>query len=343
MSLAEKIKDHVLDLGADFAGIASHTRFEGAPPFSEPKNLLPGFRSVIAFGIAMNRGALEAWFSKRNRRPQVLQDRLATGELDKISLHLSRYLERQGYKTLFISQNGYYNALRGRPDFSHKHAAMAAGLGMLGLSSNFVHSKHGAAVHLASVITEAELEPDPLLTDEENPCTGCKTCLQICPEQAMNKDIKAYFMMEGKEFSHQKLNGLRCAWGCAGLSGHHYKIGNREVGTWSYNDIPRPTDRREFYSKFQEADRFLRHPKELAEMLITNGTEYCGNCLKVCVGSKKETAALFELHLNSGIAEIPDDPSLILNLTTANNALEKYHIPTEEIEALIQSSNLEVA
>ncbi len=228
--------------------------------------------------------------------------------------------------------------MRGQPDFSHKHAAVAAGLGTLGLSSNFVHSQFGAAVHISSILVNAELLPDPLLKDEDNPCHGCKTCIQICPEQAMNKEVQTSFVIEGKEYYHQKLDGLGCAWGCSGLSGHHYKIGNRTVGTWSYNDLPRPTNVVEFYGKFLEADRFLRHPKELAEIIITDGTQYCGNCLKVCVGPKKDTASLFKMHLNSGVVEIPDDPSLILNLTTANNTLEKYHIPDEEILALLQNA-----
>lgn len=266
-----------MDLGADFVGIAPHTRFEEAPKWSNPKKYLPHFRSVIAFGIAMNRGALEAWFSKRTRRPLVLQDKLAVEELDKISLKLSRLIERQGFKTAFFSQNGNYNAFRGRPDFSHKHAAVAAGLGRLGLSSNFLHIKYGAAVHISSIITEAELIPDPMVSDEDNPCTECKTCLQICPEQAMRSDIKASFQMDGKTYDHQKLDPLRCAWGCAGLSGHQYMIGKRTVGTWAYNDLPRPTNIYEFSKKFVEADRFQRHPKELAENIICNGTEYCGN------------------------------------------------------------------
>jgi len=337
MTIEEKIKNSVLDLGADFVGIASKSRFDGAPGFSDPEKLLPNFRSVIAFGIAMNRGALEAWFSKNSRRPLILQDRLATGELDRISLHLSRILEREGYKSVFVSQNGYYNVMRGRPDFSHKHAAMAAGLGRLGLSSNFVHTRYGASVHISSVITEAELSPDPMVSDEDNPCNGCKTCLEICPEQAMNREDQVSFTMEGKEYFHQKLDGLCCAWGCAGLSGHHYQIGNRTVGTWSYNDLPRPVDMREFYNKFLEADKSLRHPKEQVEMVLTNGTEYCGNCHKICVGTKEDTAALFKLHLNSGVANIPDDPSLILNLMTANNKLEKYRIPAEEIKALLRN------
>ena len=335
MPLEENIKEKVLDLGADFVGIAPRSRFDHAPRFSDPKRLMPEFRSVISFGIAMNRGALEAWFSKSSRRPLYLHDRLATQEVDHISLQLSRWLERQGHKSLFIAQNGQYNAMRGRPDFSHKHAAVAAGLGGLGLSSNFVHTEYGAAVHIASVISEADLEPDPLLTPEENPCHECKTCIQICPEQAMQKDIQTSFFMGNYEYTHQKLDGLCCAWGCAGLSGHEYKIGDRTVGTWSYNNISRPTDRRSFSQRFLDADRFQRHPKELAEIISTNGTEYCGNCSKICVGTKEGTAALFKLHLNAGPVEIPDDPSLLLNLVTANSKLEKYHVPKEEIDALL--------
>jgi len=336
MSLEQELKSRVLDLGADFVGIASRSRFEHAPDFSDPRKLLPEFRSVIAFGVAMSRGSLEAWFSKRNRRPQVLSDRLATEELDRISQRISGWLEKRGHRTVFVSQNGYYNLIAGRPDFSHKHAAVAAGLGRLGLSSNFVHTRHGAAVHISSLLTEAELEPDPLVSDEDDPCQRCKTCLEICPEQAMRRDEEVSFEMEGREYTHQRLDGLRCAWGCAGLSGHHYRIGKRTVGTWSYNDLPRPTGLIEFFGKFLEADRYLRHPKELAEMIVTDGTEYCGNCAKVCVGSKRETAALFKMHLNAGPVEIPNDPSLVLNLVTENAKLEKYSIPEEEIKGLMK-------
>ena len=38
----------------------------------------------------------------------------------------------------------------------------------------------------------------------------------------------------------------------------------------------------------------------------------------------------------SGPAKIPDDPSLVLNLVTENSKLEKYRIPEEEIESLVQ-------
>jgi hypothetical protein len=54
------------------------------------------------------------------------------------------------------------------------------------------------------------------------------------------------------------------------------------------------------------------------------------------VGSREGTKALFKLHLDSGPVEIPDDPSLALNLVAENTKLEKYRIPEDEIKGLIQ-------
>jgi epoxyqueuosine reductase QueG len=327
MSLEENVKEKVFSLGAEFVGIAPRSRFEFAPEYARPDRLLPKFRSVVAYGIAMDRGALEAYFSKASRRPIQLHMQLATDELNNISLHLARWLERQGNKSLYIAQNGYYHLYRGRPDFSHRHAAVAAGLGRLGLSSNFVHTQFAGAVHLASVITEAELDPDPMVTDEDNPCHQCKTCINICPVQAISQERTKTFFMEGQEYTHQWLNRIKCGWGCGGFAGHQYQIGKRTVGTWAYNDLPMPSNPDELRAKFIEANHFLRHPMELAEMQITNGTQYCGYCHKVCVGSKKDNAAMLKLHLNSGPVQIPDDPTMLLHLEDANTRLEKYRIP----------------
>jgi len=335
MSLAQKVKDLAMDLGVDFVGVAPRSRFDGAPSWSNPARLLPGYASVVSFGIAMDRGSLEAWFNKTNRRPLVLQSKLATSELDVIALKLSRWLERQGCKTTFVAQNFHYNLFRGRPDFSHKHAAMAAGLGRLGSSSLLVHPLYGAAVHLGSVVTEAEMEPDPMLGDEDNPCVGCNICAQICPTRAIEPDRTKSFVMEGERYTHYRVDKLKCAWGCAGLSGHQYKIGNRAVGTWAYNDLEMPHSPHEFTDKFLEADRSLRHPMETAEILITNGTEFCGNCGKVCVGSRRGTAAMLKLHMRSGLVEILEDPTLLYHLKQANESLRPYDVPAGVIELFI--------
>lgn len=334
MSIEEKVKSQTLEMGADFVGIAPRSRFEYAPEWSHPKNLLPDFHSVIVFGIAMNRGTLEAWFSKSNRRAQVLADKWALQEVERISFHLSRWLEKQGFKSLFIAQNGHYNVYRGRPDFSHKHAAVAAGLGNLGCSSLLVHPQFGAAVHLCSVITEAELTPDPMMDNESDPCIDCNACLDICPTRAISRERTKSFIMEGREYSHRWIDKLGCAWGCGGFFGYQYNMGDRTVGTWAYNNIPIPSQRSDelyrFSQEFVQTNRSTRHHMELVEIVIDQGTEYCGNCQKVCVGTLKDRLALKQLHIDSGVVKIPDDPTLLLNLRAANANLEKYPIPEEK-------------
>ena len=52
MTVEDRLKDAVLEMGADFVGIAPRSRFAAAPQFSDPSRLLPKYCSVVAFGIA---------------------------------------------------------------------------------------------------------------------------------------------------------------------------------------------------------------------------------------------------------------------------------------------------
>ena len=78
-----------------------------------------------------------------------------------------------------------------------------------------------------------------------------------------------------------------------------------------------------------------RHPMEIAEILLSpdhggvKGTEYCSYCQKVCVGTMEERRSLLELHLNSGVLQIPEDPSLLNYLRAYNGTLQPHPIPDE--------------
>lgn len=333
MSFEEDIKQKALEFGADFVGIAPRSRFEFAPVQSKPETLLPNYNSVIAFGIAMDRGPLEAFISKRDRRAHALNNKHGVGILDRLQYDLSHWLDKQGHKSIYVADNGNYHVYRLRPDFSHLHASMAAGMGRLGLGSFFVHSEFGGAVQLASVITEAELAPDPMVSDEDDPCSRCHCCSTICPTQAISRERTKTFIMDDKEYTQQWVDKIACGWGCSGLAGHEYQIGSKTVGTWAYNDLPVPT-RETISAAFVDANRLGRHPMELAEMEITNGTTYCGYCHKVCVGSKKENAALLKMHIDSGLVRIPEDATMLYHLKDHNNKLMPLRIPSlEEVEA----------
>jgi epoxyqueuosine reductase QueG len=72
-------------------------------------------------------------------------------------------------------------------DLSHKHAARAAGLGVLGKNSLLITPQYGNRVHLVSVITDLDLEPDPLVEEELCP-PNCRLCLDACPAGALKGD-----------------------------------------------------------------------------------------------------------------------------------------------------------
>ena len=245
---------------------------------------------------------------------------------NEISLHRKQTLnmvenlkEKYSIITGFFPKNEYYNYYNEfKPDFSHKHAAVAAGLGIIGLSSLLVHPRYGAAVHLSSVITKAPLEADPMLdATDDNPCDNCGYCVQICPVKAIDPEKTIGFTIDGKEYNHTKHNKIKCMYGCSGYTGHEYQIGNKKVGTWSFNHRP-VSNAEEIIKNMHEPDNEVRHPMELAEMAIDQELQWCGNCHKICVGDRKQKDTLFKMHLNSGMVEIPDDPTRLLKLRDKN-------------------------
>ena len=56
MLTSEMIKQAALEAGADKCGIGPMSRFEGAPPEMDPRNLFPAAKSVIGFVFRIPRG-----------------------------------------------------------------------------------------------------------------------------------------------------------------------------------------------------------------------------------------------------------------------------------------------
>jgi epoxyqueuosine reductase QueG len=70
---------------------------------------------------------------------------------------------------------------------SHKLVAQAAGLGVIGLSRNFLHRRFGAYCLIDTVVTNLELDrlDRPL---DWNPCLECNLCVASCPTDAIKPD-----------------------------------------------------------------------------------------------------------------------------------------------------------
>ena len=69
------------------------------------------------------------------------------------------------------------------PEFSHRYAALAAGIRRLGWSGNLLTREFGALVELGSVLTSARLTPDtPGLRRTKNiPATDAKCVAWSAP------------------------------------------------------------------------------------------------------------------------------------------------------------------
>ena len=191
--------------GASLAGVASVDRFDGAPRGHHPRDFLPGAKSVVAFGVALLHQALywedhmlDSELVPPEHRQDVLQNyfyrqtgySMVNNLLDMTALRLANLLESQGYFSIFFpatyGTTSIWRYIREAiPSkaglFSQRHAAVMAGLGEFGLNNMVVTPQYGPRIRFNSVITTAELEPSPLLT--EKVCLGekCSLCLENCP------------------------------------------------------------------------------------------------------------------------------------------------------------------
>ena len=149
--------------------------------------------------------------------------------LQIISLHTSMYLEEQGhvsicmpttYGSTFSWDSGNYPVPNMMAPFSHRHAAVAAGIGQFGLNNLLLTPEYGPLVRMVSIITEAELEPDPLLAGKL--CLGekCGLCRKTCPDGCYSKEVRRYEMGEGIEVEMYEYDAELCG---------NYRDPNRKV------------------------------------------------------------------------------------------------------------------
>ena len=121
-------------------------------------------------------------------------------ELQALAMYGAVFLERAGHASTYLpttygqtlSWPGNYRWDFPKPPggfapFSHRHAAIAAGLGEMGLCNLLLTPQYGPRQRLVSIITGAPLAADPL--PEESLCLGseCSLCLESCPAGAFGE------------------------------------------------------------------------------------------------------------------------------------------------------------
>ncbi len=194
--------------GAALVGVAGVDRFSGAPRGHRPIDIMPEARSVVSVAIRLPSRLVdwEGLLAKSEVMPnndvrwevesahwygRVGYEAMNI-KLEGLGLSLSLYLEERGFVSLSFPATYAHHAdiMKKIPGyfapFSHRHAAVLAGLGEFGFNNLLVTPQYGPRVRLMSVLTSAQLEPDPLL--DTPVCLGesCLKCVEACGVPAKN-------------------------------------------------------------------------------------------------------------------------------------------------------------
>lgn len=183
--LSKKLKEKGRELGADVIGIAGAEGFQQAPEGHKPWDILPGATSVISMGFAQPNTVLEKAMPTQYTRSIFT----VAARADQAGNSIALWVEEQGYEAIPISTRSMYmDALAGifRGDLSHKHTAVLAGLGEMGVNTLLLNPAFGNRLLLSSVVTNAPLVLDQPFMGKICLREKCLKCVLVCPVKAIN-------------------------------------------------------------------------------------------------------------------------------------------------------------
>ena len=288
--LTKALKGYILDAGADLVGFGSVDRLEGAPEIQRPQRYLPDASSMISIALHINEAACDliARNTRSNTVPpsyhsfQLYTFVMINRKLDEIAYQCAKFLEDRGHRAYPFPANLPHilkpsELYPGGPgDISHRHVAVACGLGHIGWHTMLVTPQYASRQKLVTVITNAPLNPDPMLEKPTCDPDMCGTyCAVVCPTNAIPEDLdeKVSCVIGGQTVEYGKLVGWRCRWGCSGML----------ECTGGYKDIPIPDTE-------PTPEELLEYKAQMDpwQKRVTNyvgALPFCGRCLTVCCGS----------------------------------------------------------
>ena len=311
---AQMVKDYALENGADLAGIASISRFKDAPKETHPHSVMPSCKSVVVISCRI----LEGSYMGNTRGVDYSTYWIygygtgLYGPMVESTRRTMRYMESFGYdtlespgaSTLLDLPPEHYTRPPVKPGklpsntvLHMRLTAAAAGLGELGWGKVFLTPEFGPRQRFALILTDAELEPDPLM--KENVCTRCMKCVDACPGKALSKTKKVSVTIEDRTFEWGDIHVGKCKlthWGLnkeaspfinRDIPGFNYKIEDQDINWYDAFRLGFAMSQRIRYNKTLGLDGFPEIEQGTRPGSICGAYGCIQACYKVLNGGKK--------------------------------------------------------
>jgi len=167
-------------------------------------------------------------------------------------------------------------------EFSHRHAAVAAGIAELGWNGLTLTPEFGSMQRLNTLLTSAELEPTPLYTGPPLclPDKCKKKCVHLCPAKAFSETEAQSCVVGEKTLTYAVHDNVRCLYGVTGMI----------KGSGGRSDMQiadGPGQAASFFADYLAEDNL--HPYDKAMLDNCFGIicgDFCGKCLHQCPSKK---------------------------------------------------------
>lgn len=218
--LKEKIMEAVKREGIDLIGFAPKERFDCIDPAHNPFSIFPEGKTVIMIGKRICRGALRGVEEGTNFQDYSLFGKtwLEDDFLSIACYGLVNAIEDEGWEAVPLFPNPPevtpmgVSVEPGRPapnvfpDFDY--AAVACGICEIGMNGIALSEKYGSRQRFHMIITDAELEPTPVM--QKKLCDACGKCADACPLGAISKTETTEIDICGKKMTVAKIDYEKC-------------------------------------------------------------------------------------------------------------------------------------
>ena len=200
--MREKIIEIAKKYDADIVGFSPTSRFDKNDPIFK---IFPQTKTVIGLGFRVLRGIYRGieegttYYQYTTMAVENLEETVMPLAL----INVSNYIEEEGFEAipqrknpLILNEEGttnpevdytdVYHGVKAENQLDFTNCAVQCGLGERSMIGSILTKEYGPFIRYCFILTDAEIEPTPLLTD--NICDKCGECIKACPGNAIDEN-----------------------------------------------------------------------------------------------------------------------------------------------------------